>query len=91
MNNNDMTNSTTTTIQKFVFQKFPLARRRNLGLNDSLLESGVVDSLGVLEIVAFLDEQFAIKVNDDELIPENFQDITAIASFVDRALQLEAR
>jgi acyl carrier protein len=71
-------------IRKFVVQNFPLARRRTLTDNDNLLESGVIDSLGVLELVTFLQQEFALKVEDDELTPENFQDIHSIAQFVEQ-------
>ncbi len=70
-------------IRNFIGQKFPLARRRNIHDADNLLESGVIDSLGVLEIVNFLNEQFALSVEDDDLTPENFQSIHSIAAFVE--------
>jgi acyl carrier protein len=55
-----------------------------LGDGDSLLQSGVIDSTGVLEIVVFLEEQFGIKVEDDELLPENLDSISNVAGFVER-------
>jgi acyl carrier protein len=73
-------------IRNFVGQKFPLARRRNVQDADNLLETGVIDSLGVLEIVNFLNEQFALSVEDDDLTPENFQSIHSIADFVEKRL-----
>jgi acyl carrier protein len=76
-------------IRKFIVQKFPLARRRNIADDDNLLESGVIDSLGVLEIVTFLHEDFSIEISDDELTPENFQSIRSIAQFVNQRLQQE--
>ena len=59
----------------------------NLGDGDSLLQSGVIDSTGVLEIVVFLEEQFDIKVEDDELLPENLDSISNVAGFVERKKQ----
>jgi acyl carrier protein len=50
----------------------------------SLLESGVVDSTGVIEIVAFLEETFGIQIADDELVPENLDTIDNIAAFAVR-------
>lgn len=69
-------------VRKFILQKFPLARRRNITDADNLLETGVIDSLGVLEIVTFLQEEFSIEAQDDDLTPENFQSITSVARFV---------
>jgi acyl carrier protein len=56
------------------------------GLDDgaSLLDNGVIDSTGVLELVAFLEKQFAIKINDEELLPENLDSVANIAAFLSR-------
>jgi acyl carrier protein len=49
---------------------------------ESLLEAGILDSLGVLELVGFLEERYGIRVGDDEMMPENFGSIDAIVEFV---------
>jgi acyl carrier protein len=69
-------------IRQFILKKFPLSRKRQLKNSDALLESGIVDSQGVLEIVGFLEQQFSISVADDELIPENFESVSSIVTFV---------
>jgi acyl carrier protein len=74
-------------IRSFIGQKFPLARRRKIHDEDNLLESGVIDSLGVLEIVTFLNEDYSLIVEDDDLTPEHFQSIHSIANFVEQRLQ----
>ena len=59
--------------------------RRELGTlsdRDSLLEAGILDSLGVLELVGFIERQYAVEVTDDEMMPDNFDTIDAIVSFV---------
>ena len=48
----------------------------------SLLELGVVDSTGVLEIIGFLEQTFGIAIEDDEIVPENLDSIDRIAAFV---------
>jgi acyl carrier protein len=50
----------------------------------SLLEQGIMDSTGVLELVCFLEERFGIEVLDEELLPENLDSVTRIAAFVER-------
>ena len=55
--------------------------------NQSLLDAGVIDSTGVLELVSFLESTFGIEVHDDEMLPENLDSISAIASFVGRKAQ----
>lgn len=49
---------------------------------DSLLEQGIIDSTGVLELVAFLSETFEIQVADDELVADNFDSITKLSAYV---------
>lgn len=61
---------------------FPVARKNKIDDDAHLLESRVIDSLGVLDIVAFLEQSFGISVTDDELVPENFGSINRMAAFV---------
>jgi acyl carrier protein len=50
--------------------------------NDNLIERGVIDSLGIMKLLAYLEETFSISISDDELIPDNFETIDAISAFV---------
>jgi len=70
-------------IRKFIVEKFPLAKRKNLTNTDALLDSGILDSLGVLDLVGFIEKEFTVRVSDDELIPENFQTVDALVIFVE--------
>ena len=74
--------SLNTEIRQFIIKKFPLARKRQIQDSDALLETGMVDSQGVLEVVAFIEKEFSIIVEDEYLTPENFQSINKIAAFV---------
>lgn len=49
---------------------------------DSLLETGVIDSTGVLELIEFLEAEFGLQVEDDESIPENLDSIENLARFI---------
>jgi acyl carrier protein len=51
---------------------------------DSLLENGVMDSTGILELVAFLESEFSLQMSDAEIVPENLDSIGAIAGYVKR-------
>ena len=53
-----------------------------VGDRDSLLESGVIDSMAVLEIVGHIEQQYGVTVSDDDMMPENFDTIEAIAAFI---------
>lgn len=55
-----------------------------LSKDDSFMEKGIIDSTGILEIVAFVEESYGISVQDDELIPENLDSIEKLAVFVAR-------
>ena len=51
---------------------------------DSFLESGLIDSTGILELVSFIEEEYEITVADDQLTPENLDSVRNIAQFVER-------
>jgi len=54
----------------------------------SFLEEGIVDSVGVMELVAFVEEKFDLKVDDTDVIPDNFDSINKLAAFVRRKSSL---
>lgn len=56
----------------------------------SLLDAGIIDSTGVLELVSFLETTFGIQVQDDEMLPENLDSIRAITRYVSRKLEPQA-
>jgi acyl carrier protein len=70
-------------IRRFIYDKFPIAKSRALEDSSRLLEEGILDSLGVLELVNHLQDEVGISIEDEELVPENFASIHAIATFVD--------
>ena len=55
-----------------------------LGLDESLLDRGIVDSTGMLEIIMFIEDELGVKVEDEEMIPENLDSVNRIAAFVTR-------
>ncbi len=55
-----------------------------LGNDDSFIEKGIIDSTGILEVIFFLEETFNIAVEDDEMVPENFDSVNNIAAFVNK-------
>ena len=59
---------------------------QDVGNADSLLETGVLDSVSVLQLVSLLEEQFGIAISEDELMPDNFETIDAIDAFLQRRL-----
>lgn len=74
-------------IRNFVVGRFPLARRQELRSSDDLLNSGIIDSLGILDLVVFLEQEFTISVQDEELGPENFCSIDCLTLFVEQKVK----
>ncbi len=60
------------------------AAKSNLSNEDSLLEAGIIDSLGIVKILTFLSDKFDVNVDDQDVIPENFETINAISSYIDK-------
>jgi acyl carrier protein len=74
-------------VEKFIGEEFLDGDTSALGRDVSLLETGVVDSLGLFRLVAFLEETFSILVDPEDLLVENFETIGAITTYVRGQLQ----
>ena len=77
-------------IRKFILENFILEKPEDLVDDESMLEKGIMDSTGVLELVAFLESTYEIKVEDEELIPENLDSIKNIVNYLERKLSVTA-
>ena len=71
------------TVSHFVIEKFLFGDADELKEGTSFLEEGVIDSTGILELVMFLEETYAIKIQDEELVPQNMDSVQNIARFLD--------
>ena len=71
-------------IRQFLTDQFLFGESRPLERDVSLFDQGIVDSTGILEMIHFLEEHFGIKIQDDELLPENLDTIGNICAFLDR-------
>ena len=78
------------TIRDFIIRNFYVAEPSALEDGASLLEQGIIDSTGVLEVILFLETSFGVAVEDAEMVPENLDSIDAIAGFVARKKVPEA-
>ena len=76
-------------IRAFIVARFPLARQ--LRNDELLLEKGIIDSQGILEVVVFLENEFEITVHDEDLLPDNFQSVTSMATFAKLKLNNNSR
>ena len=71
-------------VRTFLVDSFLLGDDDGFANDESLLDSGIVDSTGVMEVVAFLEESFDVVVDDDELVADNLDSVDRLAAFVAR-------
>lgn len=73
-------------IRNFIISNFYVADPASLENESSLLEQGIIDSTGVLEVIFFIEETFGVKVEDSEMLPDNLDSIERISNFVSRKM-----
>lgn len=73
-------------VREFIVENFLFGSANGLKDDTSFLDEGIIDSTGVLELVTFLEETYAIQVEDEELIPENLDSIDNIAKFLEQKI-----
>ena len=71
-------------LRTFIKQNFYAANKLQLGDEDSLLDRGIIDSTGVLELVGYLESEFKVKIEDDEIVPENLDSVANLCRFLER-------
>ncbi len=72
-------------LREFVAENFMMGQNASeLSDSGSLLELGIIDSTGVLELVGFLEETFALTVEDDDLIPDNLDSIDNLVNYIQK-------
>ena len=73
-------------IRDFIIENFLFGNANGLKDDTSFLEEGIIDSTGVLELVTYLEENFEIQVEDEELIPENLDSIDNVTGYLERKI-----
>ena len=73
-------------LRRYIVERFLFGADQPLAADDSLIASHVIDSTGVLELVSFLEERFAIEIADLEMVPQNLDSIRRIVEFVSKKL-----
>jgi acyl carrier protein len=71
-------------VRKFIVENFYVTDPSSIDDDTLLVTNGIVDSTGMLEVVAFLEDQFGIRISDQEMTPENLESVSRIAGFVSR-------
>lgn len=74
--------STQSILTNYIQEEF-VRGRRELNVDDDLLSSGVLNSLGILKLVSFIEERFDIRVPDEDIVFENFQSIDCLSAYLE--------
>jgi acyl carrier protein len=77
-------------VRNFIVENFLFGDAENVEDDTSLLEMGILDSTGILELVTFLKDELGINVEDEELIPDNFDSLNRIYAFLKKKTTLAA-
>lgn len=78
-------------IRDFVINNFLFGKSDGLTDSESLLENGIIDSTGVLELIGFLQERFDIQIEDDEIIPTNLDSIQNLVRYISEKTAVHLR
>ena len=79
-------------IRAYILENFLFGdTTRTFGDWDSLLGKGIIDSTGVLELVAHLQESYGITVEDEEIMPDNLDSVTNLAAYIQRKTAMVSR
>ena len=83
-----MLNTFSSEIREFIVANFLFGQEgQGIAADQSFLESGIIDSTGLLELVSFVEQKYGISIGDRELVPENLDSLQNISQFVSRKLE----
>lgn len=74
------------TVHSFIQTNYIFDEKRTISDDEQLLASGIIDSTGILELISFLEKEFSIVFDDQELIGENFNSIASIVAILQRKI-----
>lgn len=83
--------SVTARLKGFLIDHFPSARNRPLSEDEQLLANGILDSLGVLDLVGYIEQEFDVTLADEDLLPEHFATLRHLTAFVEEKQGVSAR
>jgi acyl carrier protein len=72
------------TIRQFIIENFLFEDTDTLDEDTSFLETGIMDSTGVLEMVSFIEDSFSIAMSDEDLVPENLDSIGGVRRYIEK-------
>jgi len=80
--------TTSKNIEKFLVTEIAAdLGKQSLGPDENLLEQRIIDSMGILKLIVFLEKTYGIQVMDEEVVPENFQSLNIMVKFIEQKMQ----
>jgi acyl carrier protein len=72
-------------LRTFIMTEFSTGSRTDaIGPDENLLTQGIIDSMGILKLVAYIESTFGIKISNDDILPENFQSLNCLKEFIEK-------
>ena len=78
-------------IKNFIINSFLFGEGSRLCHDTNFMETGILDSTGMIELISFIEFEFKIKINDWELIPENFSSLQKICNYLQKKSKRKCR
>lgn len=73
------------TVRNYILENYLFTDDQNaLSNDDSFLEKGIIDSTGIMEVIFFLESEFGITVDDEDMVPENLDSVNNLTAFINR-------
>jgi acyl carrier protein len=76
-------------LRSFIVENYLFGRDNGFGAGESFMERGIIDSTGVMELVAFIEQRWGVRVEDHELLPENLDSLELLGAFLKRKMARE--
>ena len=75
---------TQTVLIEYITKELSVGRAKQIRPSDNLLETGILDSLGLMQLVVFIEEKLGVKVPDEDVVIENFSSVDALTGYLER-------
>lgn len=75
---------TQTILTDYITKELAIGRAKNVSPDDDLIATGVLDSLGLMQLVLFIDEKLSIHIPDEDVVIDNFRTVRILADYLDR-------
>ena len=76
-------------VHDFIVENFLFGDGEQLKEDTSFFENGIIDSTGILELISFLEETYSVTIQDDELVPEHFDNLNRISQYLEKKLSVK--